>query len=102
MRSRERKSIAAALGLLETDAIAWGGLASDSNVRLADHQSLGLDQPADMENHRARPFGLYSFSQAARTRVPEIGYEENFATAAAPGIRAIAFRARECQGAATN
>src|SRR6266700_1350672 len=102
MRSRERKSITAALGLLDADSITGGGLASDGDVGFADHQALRLDYPADAEDHRAWAFGLDCLPQAAGTGVVEIGDEENSAAASALGISAIAFRAGERQCAATN
>src|SRR5437016_1862790 len=102
VRLCEIESVAAALALLDANAVAGSGLAGDSEVRFADHQALRLDYAADAEDHRARPLGLDGLSQAAGSGVAEIGYDENFPAASAPGISPIAFRAGECQGAAPN
>src|SRR5439155_12695398 len=102
VRLREIESVAAAFAFLDANAVAGSGLASDREVRFADHQALRLDDAADAEEHRARALGLDGLSQAAGSGVAEIGYDENFPTASAPRISPIAFRAGERQSAAAN
>src|SRR5438093_6733096 len=102
MCSRERESVPAALGFLDADAVAGGGLAGDGDIGFADLQPLRLDHAAYPEDHGARAFRLNRFAQTARTGVVEVRDEKNSATASALGIGAITLGAGECQEAASN